>query len=379
MHLEFKGVVYVKNSFGNNVILTLFGESHGEAIGAVLDGVAPGIVLDEEYIKSQMNKRSAFGDFSTKRHEPDAVRIISGVYDGRTTGTPICLIIGNNDQKSSDYDAIRYVMRPGHADYTGFVKYHGFNDYRGGGHFSGRLTAPIVAAGAIALLALKSKNIAIATHIKRCAGISDREFSNDLSKDAEYLNGLDFAVLDSSQGKLMIEAIKAAADDGDSVGGVLETVILGVPAGIGEPWFDSVEGMLSHALFSIPALKGVEFGCGFDFADMRASCSNDTMYFSESGAVKTATNNNGGVNGGITNGMPIIFRSVIKPTPSIAQKQNTVDIATGENTELKIVGRHDPTIVHRARVVVDSIAALTVCDMLVSRFGTEYFAPKSNE
>lgn len=369
----------MKNSIGNNVILTLFGESHGEAIGAVLDGMAPGIKVDETYIANQMNKRRSVGAISTKRHEPDNVRIVSGVYNGRTTGTPICILIENKDTQSVHYEMLKDLMRPGHADYAGFVKYHGFNDYRGGGHFSGRLTAPIVAAGAIALLALRSKGIAIATHIKKCAGIYDTDFSCDAAgmiKDVEYLNELDFAVLDHERGKLMVEAIESASNEGDSVGGVLETAILGVPAGIGEPWFDTVEGMLSHALFSIPALKGVEFGRGFDFADTKASCANDAMYYSENGAVKTLTNNNGGVNGGITNGMPIIFRSVIKPTPSIAKKQNTVNIATGENTAIEIVGRHDPAIVHRARVVVDSIAALTVCDMLVSRFGTEYFICK---
>lgn len=369
----------MKNSIGNNVILTLFGESHGEAIGAVLDGMAPGVRVDEEYIADQMKRRHSLNAVSTKRHEPDAVRIVSGVYNGVTTGTPICVLIENKDTQSAHYDKLKDLMRPGHADYTGFVKYHGFNDYRGGGHFSGRLTAPIVAAGAIALLALRSKGITVATHIKKCAGIYDTEFSCDVSgmiKEAEYLNGLDFAVLDHERGKLMIEAIKSASNEGDSVGGVLETAVLGVPAGIGEPWFDTIEGMLSHALFSIPALKGVEFGRGFDFADIKASCANDAMYYSENRVVKTLTNNNGGVNGGITNGMPIIFRSVIKPTPSIAKKQYTVNIATGEDAAIEIVGRHDPAIVHRARVVVDSIAALTLCDMLVSRFGTEYFVCK---
>lgn len=365
----------MKNSIGNNVILTLFGESHGDAIGAVLDGMAPGIKVDVEYIASQMQKRSSVDAVSTARREPDKVRIVSGVHNGVTTGTPICVLIENRDVRGADYEDLKFLMRPGHADYTGFVKYHGFNDHRGGGHFSGRLTAPIVAAGAIALLALRSKGITVATHIKKCAGVIDREFSNDISADAEYLNGLEFAVLEPSKGELMIKAIKAAANEGDSVGGVLETVILGVPAGIGEPWFDTVEGMLSHALFSIPAVKGVEFGCGADFADMRASRANDAMYYSENGTVKTLTNNNGGVNGGITNGMPVVFRSIVKPTPSIAKKQNTVNIATGKNAELEIVGRHDPAIVHRARAVVDSIAALTVCDMLTSKFGTEYFVP----
>lgn len=366
----------MKNSFGNNVILTLFGESHGEAIGAVLDGMAPGIQINEDYIADQMGRRRSVDAISTKRREPDNVKIVSGICNGRTTGTPICILIENKDTQGAHYEMLKDLMRPGHADYTGFVKYHGYNDHRGGGHFSGRLTAPIVAAGSIALLALRSKGITVATHIKKCAGISDVEFSSDikdLAKDAEYLNQLDFAVLDHDRGKLMMEAIGVAATDGDSVGGVLETVVLGMPVGIGEPWFDTIEGMLSHALFSIPAVKGVEFGCGFELADMRASRANDAMCYSENGDIMTLTNNNGGVNGGITNGMPIVFRCAIKPTPSISRKQSTVNITTGEDVDIEIVGRHDPAIVHRARVVVDCIAALTLCDMLASRLGTEYF------
>jgi chorismate synthase len=308
----------MKNSFGNVVTLTLFGESHGRAIGAVLDGMAAGIEVDESFIADQMDKRRAVGAISTKRHEADKVEILSGVFNGRTTGTPICFLINNVDTKSAHYGSLRDLMRPGHADYTGMVKYHGFNDYRGGGHFSGRLTAPITAAGALALLALKKKGITVATHISKCAGVCDAPFSSELEKEAEYLNSSTFAVLDPDQGELMKEAITKAAGECDSVGGVLETVVLGMPAGVGEPWFDTIEGLISHALFSIPAVKGVEFGGGFALADMRGSEANDPMRYDDEGGVITTKNNNGGVNGDISNGMPMIFRCAVKPTPSIS-------------------------------------------------------------
>ena len=360
----------MKNTFGTSVSVTLFGESHGPAIGAVLDGMAPGIKIDEEYIASQMAKRRSVSALSTARHEADKVEILSGVFSGRTTGTPICLMIKNADTHSSDYAELRTAARPGHADYSGYCKYHGFGDYRGGGHFSGRLTAPIVAAGAIALSALKSKGILVGTHIKKCAGICDRDYLN-YENDIKSLAEMDFAVLDQNAAEAMRAGILAAKGDGDSVGGVLETVVIGFPAGVGEPWFDTLEGALSHALFSIPAVKGVEFGDGFAFADMRGSGANDPFRIRD-GKVSTETNRNGGINGGISNGMPILFRCVVKPTPSIYKTQHTVDFVEMTDRDLFIKGRHDPAVVHRARVVADSVTALVLCDMLSQRYGTDF-------
>lgn len=363
----------MKNSFGQSVTVTLFGESHGPAIGAVIDGLAPGIPVDTDFISAQLTKRRPAGKISTARVEEDKFEILSGVYNGFTTGTPIAVIIPNENVKSGDYSDVSRLARPGHADYTAHLKYHGFEDFRGGGHFSGRLTAALVAAGAIAISALASKGIKIGTHIKTCAGISDRRFS-DLSADIDALNALNFAVLDDRIASAMREKIESAASDGDSVGGVLETAVIGFPAGVGEPFFDSAESVLSHALFSIPAVKGVEFGDGFALSNMRGSVANDQFEIKD-GKVVTKTNRNGGVNGGITNGMPIVFSIAVKPTPSIFKTQNTVDYLKLENAELSLKGRHDPAIIHRARVVADSVVALALCDMLAQRFGTDYLIP----
>ena len=350
----------MKNTFGSAVTVTIFGESHGPYIGAVLDGLEPGLAVDEDFIASQLSLRRPAGKISTSRVEADEFQIISGVFEGKTTGTPLSIIIPNTNTKSGDYT--RGLPRPGHADYTGYVKYKGFEDYRGGGHFSGRITAALVAAGAIAMSALSARGIRIGTHIARCANVSDRGF-DDIAADIDELSALGFAVLDKNAGERMRAAIEAAAADGDSVGGVLETAVTGVPAGVGEPWFDTLEGVLSHALFSIPAVKGVEFGLGFGCADMRGSEVNDAISV-RNGKIVTETNNNGGINGGITNGMPIIFRCAVKPTPSIFKPQGTVDLKTSEPMTLELKGRHDPAIVHRARVVVDSVAALVIYDMM---------------
>ena len=360
----------MKNTFGNSVAVTLFGESHGEAIGAILDGLAPGIAIDADYIAHMLTLRRPSGKISTPRQEKDAFRILSGVVNGKTTGTPIAIFIPNENVKSGDYAPMATVARPSHADYTAQCKYHGHQDARGGGHFSGRITAALVAAGAICKCALEQKEIYIGTHVKKCAGISDREFG-DLLQDVKSLGQKEFAVLEESSGEKMREAIMAAAAEGDSVGGILETAIVGMPEGVGEPWFDSVESMLSHMMFSIPAVKGIEFGAGFDIADMRGSAANDPMKL-ENGRIVTATNNNGGINGGITNGMPIVFRTAIKPTPTIFKPQNTVDFSTLNETVLEPKGRHDPAIVHRARIVQDAAAAIVLCDALALRFGTDW-------
>lgn len=360
----------MKNTFGSSVAVTLFGESHGEYIGAVIDGLAPGIKIDHEYIAHMLTLRRPEGMISTPRREKDEYKIVSGVVDNTTTGTPITILIPNENIKSSDYSQMKTVARPSHADYTAECKYHGYQDSRGGGHFSGRITAALVAAGAICKYALEQKGIHIGTHVKRCATVSDRELE-DLERDINELNLKPFAVLDEASGDTMQKAILAAASEGDSVGGVLETAIIGMPRGVGEPWFDTVEGMLSHMMFSIPAVKGIEFGAGFAIADMRGSEARDPMKI-ENDKVITVSNNNGGINGGITNGMPIIFRTAIKPTPTIFKPQNTVDFKTMTEAVLEPKGRHDPAIVHRARVVQDAASAIVLCDALTMRFGTDF-------
>ncbi len=360
----------MKNTFGNNISITLFGESHGTAIGAVVDGLPAGIDVNEEFITHQLDLRRPVGKISTPRQEADKFTIVSGVFNGKTTGTPICIVIPNENTQSKDYSKTYGKARPGHADFTAFCKYNGCEDYRGGGHFSGRITAGLVAAGAIAIDLLSEKGIKIGTHISKCAGVEDATFS-DLEKDINTLSDKMFAVLSDEKGEQMIKEIEKAAADGDSVGGILETAVIGLPVGVGEPWFDSVESVLSHALFSIPAVKGVEFGVGFSCADMLGSEMNDSFILDD-GKVTTKTNNNGGINGGITNGTPVIFKCAVKPTPSISKDQETIDFINKENTVLSVKGRHDPCIVHRARVVVDSITALVLCDLLSQKFGIDW-------
>ncbi len=362
----------MKNTFGNNITITLFGESHGESIGCVLDGLAPGIKIDNDLIERMVSLRKPRGKISTSRHEGDKYRIVSGVFEGVTTGTPICIIIDNENTRSDDYADLKRIPRPGHADYTASLKYHGFQDYRGGGHFSGRITAPLVAAGAIVMQALNNKGIYIGTHIHKLGDITDIDF-NDYINDINSLYDREFPVLDTEAGEKMRKLIESAAADGDSVGGILKTAVAGIPGGIGEPWFDSMESMLSHAIFSIPAVKGIEFGDGFGLAGMRGSEANDAFRMSGDRVV-TTTNHNGGINGGITNGMPIEFSTAIKPTPSIYKEQDSVDLSDNTDTKLTIEGRHDPAIIHRARIVVDAMTALTVADMLVIHFGTDYLA-----
>lgn len=361
----------MKNTFGNNISVTLFGESHGEAIGAVLDGIPAGIEIDLDFIRKQLDLRRPVGKISTPRSEADKFQLVSGCFNGKTTGTPICIVIPNENTHSKDYSSSYGKARPGHADYTAFCKYNGCEDYRGGGHFSGRITAGLVAAGAIAIKMLDSKNIKIGTHILKCAGVFDDSFK-DINVELDALNNKAFAVINDDKGKQMIENIEKAAAKGDSVGGVLETVVTGLPVGVGEPWFDSLEGVLSHGLFSIPAIKGVEFGQGFSCADMLGSDMNDSFKL-DNGEIVTETNNNGGINGGISNGMPLVIKCAVKPTPSISKEQNTVDFINNENTVLSVKGRHDPCIVHRARVVADSVVAITLCDMLSQKFGTDWF------
>ena len=367
----------MKNSFGVSISVTLFGESHGEMIGAVIDGIAPGVKIDHDFIKMKLSKRRPRGRIATARVEADEYSIVSGEFLGHTTGTPLTILIPNTQKRSGDYKSLANTPRPGHADYTAECKYHGFQDPRGGGHFSGRITAALVAAGAILESALNSKGIEIGTHVKSIHGVAERGFS-EIGEDIALLREREFPALDENVAEKMIKTAEAAAEVGDSVGGVLETAIIGVPAGVGEPWFDSAESMLSHALFSVPAVKGVEFGRGFEMAELFGSEANDSPAVRD-GKVVTLTNNNGGINGGITNGMPIIFRCAVKPTPSIYKEQDTVDLSTMTDTKMSIAGRHDPCIVQRAAAVVDAVSAIVIADLITQRYGTDYLANSSDK
>ena len=369
----------MKNTFGSDLSLTIFGESHGRAVGAVLDGMAAGVPVDESFLAACMDKRRARGDgLSTPRVEADNVQLLSGVVNGHTTGTAIALMIENQNTRSGDYAKTADLLRPGHADYTAYAKYHGFQDARGGGHFSGRITAALVAGGAVVLGALDRAGINIVTHIGWCAGVADTPFALDdpaaLGAQAEALlsRGDGFALLNEEAEEPMKAAIRAAGSAGDSVGGTLETAILGLPAGVGEPYFDSVESELAHMAFSVPAVKGIEFGTGFGFAGMRGSEANDAFRMTPQGVVVTATNHNAGINGGIANGMPVVFRTVVKPTPSIYKQQDTVDYLAKKDAQLSIQGRHDPCIVPRAAIVQTCAAALAVGDLLTARYGAAW-------
>ena len=364
-----------KNIFGNNITLTLFGESHGEAIGAVLDGLCPGMPVDETFINDQLSRRRPASGLDTARREPDNYRIVSGVYNGKTTGTPLCIVIPNTSQHSADYAALAGKARPSHADYTAHEKYHGFEDARGGGHFSGRITAALVAAGGILLPALERLGITLGTHIRSCGTENDRPFSSDVASDIRALSAATFPVLDPTCRDRFAAVIEAAKASLDSVGGITETAVIGMPAGVGEPWFDSVESLLSHALFSLGGIKGIEFGDGFEMAHGNASVYNDALRV-QNGKIVTLTNHNGGINGGITNGMPILFRCAVKPTPSIAKEQQSVDFTKKENIDLSIHGRHDPAIIRRICPVINSITALVFCDLLAGRYGTDIFVGK---
>lgn len=360
----------MKATYGQSVTLTIAGESHGPALTAVLAGLAPGLAVDEAALRAALDRRRPQGAISTARQEADPFEILSGVYNGLTTGTPITFVIRNADTRSRDYGEMATTARPGHADWAAQCKYHGFQDFRGGGHFSGRITAALTVAGALCRQALLGKGIRIAAHIAACAGIHDRAF-DDLGTDMDKLDSLDFAVLDESAAENMHQAILAAKADGDSVGGVLETVVTGLPTGVGEPFFDSVESQLAHMLFSIPAVKGVSFGDGFALSDDRGSQTNDPLAVIN-GVIAPTANRLGGVCGGITDGSPLRFSCSIKPTPSIAKAQQTVDFKAVTDKTLTIHGRHDPAIVHRARVVVECATAMALCDMLAMRFGTDW-------
>lgn len=354
--------------WGSKIKLSIFGESHGNAIGITIDGLPAGFSIDMDKIMMEMSRRApGKSSLSTPRKESDIPEILSGYFEGKTTGTPLCAIIRNSNTKSKDYSKLKDVMRPGHADYTGAARYKGFNDYRGGGHFSGRITAPLVFAGAICKQILEVKGIIVSAHINSIGKIKDCSFlESDISD--ELLNSFKENELPLINTKLedeMRQEILSTRSSGDSIGGTIECAILGVSPGIGDPFFDSVESTLAHLMFSVPAVKGIEFGKGFDISKMRGSEANDEYYL-ENGNIKTKTNNNGGILGGITNGMPIIFNVAIKPTASIFKEQNAVNIVTMEETTLCIEGRHDPCIVQRALPVIEAVAAIGITELMNS-------------
>lgn len=355
----------MSSNWGTNIELSIFGESHGEAIGIVIGHLPAGIELDMEEIQKNMKRRApGQNKMSTARQEKDQVHIMSGVIDHTTTGAPLCAMIYNSDQHSKDYSLLKECMRPGHSDYPAYVKYHGQNDVRGGGHFSGRLTAPIVFAGSIAKQILKQKGIVIGAHILSIKDVYDDCFDVNVNEEMiEKMLMNQYPTIRPHVFEKMKNVIEEARLNQDSVGGIVECAILNVPAGIGSPFFDSIESHLSPLLFSIPAVKSVSFGLGEDITLMYGHEANDAYYY-DGDQVKTKTNHNGGITGGISNGMPITFKVGIKPTPSISLKQQTINVKTKENTELEIKGRHDPCIVPRAVVVVESMAALGLLDMM---------------
>ena len=355
---------------GNNIKLSIFGTSHGPYIGASIDGLPAGIKVNEDSIRKALSLRRPGGRISTARVEQDEFEIISGVFNGYTSGDCLTVIIANSDTRSKDYSELKIKPRPSHADYSANVKYDGFNDYRGGGHFSGRLTAAIVALCAIIRDVLSFKGITVGSHIRSIGEIEDDRLSFK-KEELDYLNEQYFAVLNEETKDKMLKLIEEARNSRDSVGGIIETAVLGLPCGIGEPYFDSVESRLASLIFSIGGVKGVEFGSGFDISRMYGHEANDEFAY-DNGTVITLTNHNGGINGGITNGMPLVVSTAIKPTPSISRVQRTVNLQTGENCELEIHGRHVPCIVHRARIVVDSLICFGLLDLCIGEYGKRW-------
>ncbi|MGQ9781774.1 MAG: chorismate synthase [Nitrososphaeria archaeon] len=348
------------NTLGIMYKVTTFGESHGRCVGTIVDGCPAGLKLSEDIIQKELERRRTHQSrFSTQREEEDKVEIVSGVFNGFTTGAPICMVIWNKDVDSSPYEMIKNRPRPGHADLTSYLKYGGFNDYRGGGRFSGRITAGFVTAGAVAKRLLTLLDVEILAHTVEISGIKARPKTITEIKKNIRKNSIGCADLKAA--KEMLEAIDQSRNEGDSVGGIVECIALNVPAGLGEPVFDTLEGDIAKALFAIPAVKGVEFGSGFKSAKMRGSENNDIFMLKE-GKVLTETNNSGGILGGISDGMPIVCRAAIKPTPSISKIQKTVDLNKMEGTTLKIEGRHDACIVPRALPVVESMMAIVLAD-----------------
>ncbi|MBI4187016.1 MAG: chorismate synthase [Chloroflexi bacterium] len=348
------------NSLGKLFTVTSFGESHGSCMGTVIDGCPAGLPLAAEDIQVDVDRRKPGpGAASTTRVEEDRVEILSGVFNGKTTGAPICLLVWNKDADSSQYEKMRFLPRPGHADYTAFIKYGGFNDFRGGGRFSGRVTVTMVMAGAIARKLLGQLGIEVLAHTIEIGGVKASPKGIDEIRQNVYRSPVRCA--DPEAAAEMIKVIERAKEEGDSIGGAVEGIALNVPAGLGEPIFDTLEGELARALFAIPAVKGVEFGAGFSVAGKRGSENNDPFIIRD-GKIVTATNNAGGILGGISSGMPVVARVAVKPTPSISRTQQTVDLSTMESASLAVKGRHDVCVVPRAVTVVESMMAATLCD-----------------
>ncbi|MEG0895490.1 MAG: chorismate synthase [Oscillospiraceae bacterium] len=354
----------MKSCFGNSIVISLFGESHSSHLGVVITGLPSGLKIDKNHIDFCLNMRKPKKNISTARVEKDEYIFASGFFNDRTTGTPLCILMENKNINSSDYELLKNTPRPSHADFTANQKYFGFQDYRGGGHFSGRLTAPIVVAGAICSQLLMQKGIKIRTHIYSTMDIFDTPFDYINPQEVSYG---DLALIDKSKENTIKD--KICELNGNSIGGILESAIIGMPCGIGEPFFDSIESVISSLIYSIPAVKGVEFGLGFDFATKKGSEVNDELI----DFAKTSTNFNGGINGGISNGMPIIVRTVIKPTPSISFTQNTIDLKDNSPAKINIKGRHDPAIFNRAPIILDSMIAIGVLDLICQRYGYTYF------
>ena len=354
----------MSSMYGDNLKLSVFGQSHAAAIGMTLDGIPAGLPVDMAALQVFLARRApGQNGFSTTRKEADTPEFLCGISDGFTCGAPVTAIIRNTNTRSGDYDNLRDCPRPGHADYTAQIKYGGYHDTAGGGHFSGRLTAPICIAGGLCIQWLAERGIRVGAHIASIAGISDAPF--DMINPQMDAVGKEFPVLDPEAGRKMGNAILEAKSAGDSVGGVIECAVTGLPAGLGDPMFDGVENRIASIVFGIPAVKGLEFGLGFGLSAMRGSLSNDPFMISD-GEVRTVTNNCGGILGGITNGMPLIFRAAIKPTPSIAMEQRSVSLSRKEEQALIVKGRHDPCIVPRAVPVIEAAAAIAVMDMILA-------------
>lgn len=356
----------MSSTYGNKIKISVFGESHGNGIGVVIDGLPAGVKIDMDSVLVQMSRRAPGKDrTATPRKESDLPKVLSGMLGDALTGAPLCAVIENTNTRSGDYGNLLSCPRPGHSDYTAFVKYNGANDIRGGGHFSGRITAPIVFAGSICRQILSQKGIKIAAHINSIGNVADEPFNPVSIDDAliDRLNESSFALIDNSVEEKMRSVVEDARMSLDSVGGTIECAVTGIEAGLGEPMFDGVEGVIAKAVFGVPAIKGIEFGKGFELSKLRGSQSNDPFRYKD-GKIVTETNNCGGILGGITNGMPIIFRAAVKPTPSIAQKQKSVDLQKKENTELEVHGRHDPCIVPRAVPVIEAVTAIAIANLM---------------
>ena len=356
----------MSSTYGEKIKISVFGESHGNGIGVVVDGLPAGVKINMDKVLVQMARRAPGKDkTATPRLEKDFPKVLSGMLKNTLTGAPLCAVIENTNTKSGDYSNLLACPRPGHSDYTAFVKYKASNDIRGGGHFSGRLTAPIVFAGAVCRQILEQKDIKIAAHINSIGDVFDKQF-NPIEIDdklTDKLNNMSFTVIDDGIEQKMRDVVEAARMNLDSVGGTIECAVTGIEAGFGEPMFDGVEGVIAKAVFGVPAVKGIEFGKGFELSKMRGSQSNDAFRYKD-GKVVTETNNCGGILGGITNGMPILFTAAIKPTPSIAQKQKTVNLQTKENAKLEVHGRHDPCIVPRAVPVIEAVTAIAIINLI---------------